>query len=361
MNKPAMAPSYRAADLTAYVFKMLSATGMQGALAQDSAEVLVEADLLGYGTHGLAMLPSYLDRLAKGVMAKEGALEVVADTGATLSWNAKRLPGAWVMRRAIEALLQRAQQHAVVAMSIANSSHIGCLQAYLPALTEKKLMVILSATNPGIESVAPFGGIDPILTTNPLAVGIPTHGAPILVDLSTSLVTNAAVQTRMDAGEQFASKVLLDNQGRASSDPKVFVSDPPGTILPIGGEDYGYKGFGLGLMVEALSLALPGAGRAMKPDKFTQGVFMQVMDPAKFGGLGYFLREMTELADRCRASRVAPGAPPVRMPGDRALDERERRLRDGVPIEPRVRERLEKLAGAGGPAFPAALEARVAP
>lgn len=355
MTDAAASPVYRASDLIAYVNALLAATGMRADLAADSAEVLVESDLLGYGTHGLAMLPSYLDRLAKGVMAKDGSLGVVADSGATLSWQANRLPGAWVMRRATEAVLQRIEAHPVVVTTIANSSHIGCLQAYLPAFTARNLVVLLSATNPGIESVAPFGGVDPILTTNPFAVGIPTASTPILIDLSTSLVTNAAVQTRIESGTQFDSECMLDNQGVPTRDPKVFTTTPPGTILPLGGADYGYKGFGLGLMVEALSLALPGAGRALKPDKFTQGVFLQVIDPRRFGGLEYFLRETTDLAERCRASRVPEGRPAVRMPGERAVAERERRLREGVPIETRISERLTKVAGAGAPPFPAAI------
>jgi L-lactate dehydrogenase len=263
------------------------------------------------------------------------------------------------MRRAIEAALERVRSQPVVVGTIANSSHIGCLQAYLPSITRHGLMAILSATNPGIASVAPFGGIDPVLTTNPIAFGIPTADAPILVDVSTSLVTNAAVNTRQQAGAAFDTECLLDNQGMPSTDPAVLSARPPGTILPIGGVEFGHKGFGLGIVVEALSLALSGGGRALAPDAFGQGVFLQIIDPRHLGsGLDYFLRETSELAARCRASRVPDGRPPVRLPGERSLRDRDRRLQDGVPIAATVQERLAAPARAAGIDVPHRLDRR---
>ncbi len=354
-----MTPCYDASALRDFATALLVAGGMREDFARDTADVLVESDLLGYPTHGLAFLPAYLDRLAKGHMARDGDVTVVAETASTFSWQANRLPGAWVMRRAIDAALRRASTQPVVVATIADSSHIGCLQAYLPAITQHGFMAILSATNPGIATVAPFGGIDPVLTSNPIAFGIPTADAPILVDVSTSLVTNAAVNTRRQAGERFETACLLDNQGVPSADPSVLASKPPGTILPIGGVEFGHKGFGLGLVVEALSLALSGGGRSTAPDAFGQGVFLQLIDPRQLGGgLDYFLRETTELAARCRASRVPAGRPPVRLPGERSLREREQRLQDGVPIEASVQERLAVQARAAGLEFPRTLERR---
>ncbi len=350
---------YDAAALRDFAAALLVASGMREDLSRDTADILVESDLLGYSTHGLAFLPAYLDRLAKGHMARDGEITVVSESPATFSWQANRLPGAWVMRRAIDAALERAQTHPVVVATIANSSHIGCLQAYLPAITRHGLMAILSATNPGIATVAPFGGIDPVLTSNPIAFGIPTNDAPILVDVSTSLVTNAAVNTRQQAGLTFETPCLLDNRGEPSADPAVLATKPPGTILPIGGAEFGHKGYGLGIVVEALSLALSGGGRALAPDAFGQGVFLQVVDPRHLGGgLDYFLRETSELAARCRARRVPEGRAPVRLPGERSLREREHRLQTGVPIDAGVQERLAARASAAGLEFPQRLERR---
>jgi LDH2 family malate/lactate/ureidoglycolate dehydrogenase len=115
-------------------------------------------------------------------------------------------------------------------------------------------------------------------------------------------------------------------------------------VLPLGGLEFGYKGFGLGLAVEALTLALPGSGRRTHPDKFGQGVFLQVLNPRLLGGLDAFLDETTHLADACHASRVPPGASPVRLPGERALATRRTQMRDGVSLADDVLQRMRKWA-----------------
>src|SRR5690606_42155810 len=116
------------------------------------------------------------------------------------------------------------------------------------------------------------------------------------------------------------------NRSQPIADSPFLATRPPATILPSGGAEFGHKGYGLGIVVEALSLALSGGGRALAPDAFGQGVFLQVIDPRHLGGgLDYFLRETSELAARCRASRVPEGRPPVRLPGERPLRSEERR------------------------------------
>src|SRR5690606_15353597 len=153
--------------------------------------------------------------------------------------------------------------------------------------------------------------------SEPIAIGIPTSSSSILIDMSTSLTSNAAVKRALRRELRLSSPMLLDGQGNVSDDPAVLLGDPPGTILPLGGLTHGYKGFGLALAVSAVSLALPGWGRAAG-DK-TQGMVVQVMDPAAFGGKEAFLREVDWMVDAIRGSRVRAGHPPVRLPGERAL------------------------------------------
>ncbi|KMZ12901.1 Malate dehydrogenase [Candidatus Burkholderia humilis] len=116
---------------------------------------------------------------------------------------------------------------------------------------------------------------------------------------------------------------------------------PPGTVLLLGGLEFGYKGFGLGLAVEAMTLALPGSGRRTKPDKFGQGVFLQVLNPRLLGGLDAFRDETTYLADACHASRVREGAPPVRLPGERALANRRQQMQEGITLADDVIARMK--------------------
>jgi L-lactate dehydrogenase len=184
-----------------------------------------------------------------------------------------------------------------------------------------------------VRSVAPFGGTQAVLTTNPIAYGIPTDGDPILIDQCTSVVSNAEVQEYAARGERTPGKWLVDPQGGPSDDASLVMHDPPATIMPLGGEEFGYKGFGFGLMVEALSLGLAGYGRSSNPDRFNESVFLQVIDPAGFAGSEVFLREMSDLAQRCRESPARKSGDQVRLPGQRALTQRTDNLTNGMPFE----------------------------
>lgn len=336
---------YSHTNLTIFAALALQRCGMRAEHAEQVAARLVDAELLGHRSHGLWLLATYLERLQAGQIAREGDIRVLSDTDSAFSWHANRLPGAWVMHRAIGEIIERAASRAVVVATIAECSHIGCLQSYLLPLVERKLLVTLSATNAGVASVAPFGGIDPVLTTNPIAYGIPTRGEPILIDQCTSLGSNSFFTAFAERGESLPDEWLLDANGNPTDDPNVLTQKPPGTVLPLGGLEFGYKGFGLGLAVEALTLALPGSGRRTKPDKFGQGVFLQVLNPRLLGGLDAFLDETTHLADACHASRVRPGSPPVRLPGERALALRRKQMSAGISLADDVLARMRVWAG----------------
>jgi len=347
--------AYRAGDLRRFAAGLLGKLGMDADMARAMSARVIDAELFGHRTHGLLFFPNYLERIEKGHIARAGSVEVLADRGGAFAWKANRLAGAWVMERATAQLIERAAHHGVASASIANCSHIGCLQTYLLPFTSQGLMVTIAATNPGIFSVAPFGGIDPVLTTNPLAFGIPTSGTPILIDQSTSVASNALFNGYAARGERLPGAWLLDAEGTPTDDPKALAAKPPGTILPLGGLDFGYKGFGFGLVVEALALALPGYGRAQKPDAFGQGVFVQALDPAAFAGRESFLRETDHLAAACRASRPRPGAERVRVPGERALASMQEQNRNGVRVIPAALEKLQPWMQKTGVALPDAI------
>lgn len=327
-----------AETLRAHALALLEAAGLVPELAAPMADVMIRTELLGHRTHGLAMLPTYLERLAGGLIARTGEITVEADTPTTLAWQAHRLPGAYVMHRAIDALYEKLVSTPVVTATIANCSHIGSLQTYLLGPGERKLLALMMVTDPGVATVAPFGGADPVLTSNPIAAAIPTHGDPILVDQCTSLVSNAQIQA---ARGELPGDWVLDGDGRPSRDPAVLKTDPPGTLMPVGGADFGYKGFGFGLMVEAFALALSGHGRRMPQTRGAQGVFLQLIDPAAFSGRDAFLDETTELVRRCLAARPAAGSTGVRVPGQRAIAEMRRQQRDGLEVDAAVWARIE--------------------
>jgi LDH2 family malate/lactate/ureidoglycolate dehydrogenase len=202
-------------------------------------------------------------------------------------------------------------------------------------------VIVLTCSDPSGAGVTPHGGVASRITPNPLAAGFPTRGDPVLMDISMSTTTNAMTKRQHEAGERLPGPWLVDAQGRASDDPAVLFADPPGAVLPLGGLDLGHKGFALALLVEALTSGLAGHGRADEPKNWGASVFLMLIDPERFGGLDAFVRETTRLAEICRATPVAPGAPPVRLPGAAALARRAHQLAHGVDLHPAA---LKKLA-----------------
>ena len=168
---------YETEVLRRFATRQLNEAGLAADRAADVADVLVEADLLGHDTHGLDMLARYLDEIAGGRMAREGEPETLRDSGSALVWDGHRLPGPWLVKRAIAAARERLATHPTVTVVIRRSHHIGCLQAYLKPVTDEGLVILLTCSDPSGAGVTPHGGVASRLTPNPLAAGFPTGSA----------------------------------------------------------------------------------------------------------------------------------------------------------------------------------------
>jgi Malate/L-lactate dehydrogenases len=323
---------YRADDLVLFASQLLEKAGMPRARATTMAEVMVEGDLLGHDTHGLDQLAGYLEQIRDGLMATSGEPEVVADLGSALTWDGHRLPGQWLVKQAIAEARSRILAHPVVTIVIGRGHHIGCLQAYLKPVTDAGLVMLLMCSDPAAAGVTPHGGVQSRITPNPLAAGFPTGGDPILIDISASTTTNAMNKRLAARGERLPGPWLVDADGRPTDDPSVLAGDRPGAMLPLGGIELGHKGFALALIVETLTSALSGHGRSERPRPWTASVFLQMIDPDAFGGREGFTREMRHLVELCQTTPVAPGNPPVRLPGEGALARRRLQIREGIAL-----------------------------
>lgn len=330
------------------------AAGMEPDKARDVAEVLLEGDLMGHDTHGLALLLPYLDSLAAGDMAGQGEPERLSGTGVVETWDGRKLPGPWLVRRAVEQAESAAATFGLGAVSIARSHHIGCLAAYGAPVAARGRMLLLTCSDPATASVAPWGGTRRIITPNPLAAAWPTPAGPVILDVSMSITTNGMTARRRAEGTRFPGEWLLDGQGNPTDDPNAFWADPPGTLLPLGGVDAGHKGFALGLLVEALTSGLAGHGRAAAPTGWGASVLVLVIDPARFGGAERFLAEGGWMAEAVRGNPPRPGFDAARLPGDRAMQRRAEALSEGVPLHPAIPPMLARIAGRYGLENPAA-------
>jgi LDH2 family malate/lactate/ureidoglycolate dehydrogenase len=346
MSTPGPADFVRHAfdDLIAYARSLLEAAGMNVDLAVDVAEVLVEGDLLGHDTHGLALLAGYLGELEKGRMTRSGEPKVLSERSVAAAWDGDRLPGPALVRRAIEWAKPRARLHGTAMVAIRRSHHIACLAAYLEPAARAGLLIEIYSSDPAAASVAPFGGTQAVFTPNPLAVGIPTSGDPILIDISASVTTNGMTNRMKAAGQRGEHRWWLDALGQPTDDPSVLFTNPPGTILPLGGLDVGHKGYGLALMIEAMTGGLAGHGRADVVEGWGATVSVRLSDPDAFGGLSSFTGQTDWIVNACRQSAPRDASNPVRLPGERALARKRAQLERGVALHPSILPALESWA-----------------
>ncbi|WP_119462871.1 Ldh family oxidoreductase [Rhodospirillaceae bacterium SYSU D60014] len=352
---------YDVLAMTKLATRLLEKAGLSSVRAAAMAETFVEADLMGFTTHGLQRIPSNLQWLLDGSTRCDGEIEVITDAGGTLVWGAANLPGPWVVREAVKEAVARSETNGISAIAIRRTQHIACLATYLRPATDRDKMILIVASTPAESVVSAHGGLTPIFSCNPLAVGIPTEGAPILIDTSLSMSALGPLYRAQREGRRLPTRCIRTADGRLTDDPAEFVDRPGASILPAGGDAQGYKGFALLLMSEALTAALSGYGRT----DVTQGdeanaVYVQVIDPDKFTGRRAFLHEMAGLAAACQRSDALPNAGPVRLPGERALASRKEQLTHGLRLHPLVVEDLKPWVARFGMTFPEPLAPRAA-
>ena len=331
-----MTARYRAEDLAACAQALFARAGLDAGHARAVADVLVEADMLGFATHGLQFVPAYVADIEAGRTRPSGAPEVLKDGGATLLLDGGGLSGQ-------------------PTVAVRGTRNISCLAVYARRGALAGALTLVAASAPRNAAVAPFGGREPLVSTNPIAAGIPADGGPVLFDTSTAAVANRRIERARREGASLPGRWLVDNEGRATDDPEAVYTDPPGAILPMGGLDQGYKGFALSLLVEALTSGLAGRGRSDPDPAAGNQVFLHLIDPGGFAGADAFARETGWLAARARASAPMDPAHPVRVPGDRAQALFAEQAARGIALHPEILPRMRPLLDRYGVPEPAPL------
>lgn len=347
-----MTQRHSADALATFAQHLLLAAGMPADKAQAVAGVLVEGDLMGHTTHGLQLLAPYLREIEAGAMQLQGGPEVLADHPAALTWDGRRLPGPWLVLQAMEVAARRARELGTATVAIRRSHHIASLASYHRRAAQQGLVLLLACSDPNAASVAPFGGLDAVFTPNPVSASFPAGDTPVSIDISTSTTTNGLTGRLHQQGGKLPAAWLIDGHGQPSDDPAVLFAEPRGTILPLGGLDSGHKGYGLSLLVEALTGGLAGHGRADPKEGWGATVFLQVLDPQAFAGRVAFERQVGEVVRQCHASRPIDAQRPVRLPGERGFELAEAQRREGVVLHESILPALRPWAEKLGVAMP---------
>ena len=315
-------------DFCTSIFKKL---GMDVEKANDTSQILVEADMMGHSSHGVRLLPLYIKDIEAGNMKVSGNQIILNDTGSCITIDGDYLPGIWLTKHGLKLSSERAKIHGVSTVLIKNSHHNGALAAYMLPIVEQGLVPIIKCSVPSAASVAPFGGKKALLTPDPMALAYPTDYGPVIIDISASITTNNMIADKIVKSEMFDFNCLLTKNGIPTNDPKE-VFENNGTVMPLGGLEYGHKGFGLALGIEALSQGLSGSGRSRKLKTMNLSIYIQVIDPEAFAGLKAFKKEMSFLYNECINNPPIKKNKNVRMPGQNALSKRQKSIEYGINI-----------------------------
>ncbi|MDR6757140.1 LDH2 family malate/lactate/ureidoglycolate dehydrogenase [Mycoplana sp. BE70] len=346
---------YRYTDLMEFSTRLLNRAGLAHERAETVGSLFLEADLLGYSTHGMQRLPTNIEWLLSGETRRDGVHEVLSAARSSEVWDAQFLPGPWITAKAVDRACNIAEAEGTGTVVIRRAQHIACLASYLERATRRGIMVMITASTPTEAVVVPHGGLSRVFSCNPIAAGIPTDRDPILIDTTAAMSAQGPLNRSYRLGKKLPLPMIVSQSGEITDDPAEFL-ERNGGILPIGGPGQGYKGFSIALLTEALSGALGGFGRASQTgDSEANGVFVQAIDPAHFAGRTAFEHEMGKLAEQCRASAVAPGHDPVRIPGDRSLALKRDQLENGVGLIDTIVEDIRPWAIKLDCSFPGAI------
>lgn len=336
---------YAVSGLEQYVAGLFQAAGLAEARATAMARVFVTADLLGFSTHGLQRVPINLQWLADGTTRAAGEPRVLHDRAAAFTWDAGFLPGPWVLEQAVAEAGARARRCGLAAATLQRCTHVACLAAYLVPLVQQQLIGVLVVSTPDERFISPFGARQAVFSNNPIAFCAPTSGAPLLFDVSMAITAGGRVDRAAREGRRLPEPSLKTAAGEPTDDPHAMNTDPPGTVMPIGGVGHGHKGYALTLMTEVLSQALGGHGRSgASGEGEANSVFLQVVDPRAFSDWPDYLREIDYLLAACRDAAPDDPAQPVRVPGQSAWRRREAALADGLALYPGIFEALDPWA-----------------
>lgn len=333
-------------QLVCLVRDILLALEVRSVDAEIVADNLVEAELLGYDTHGVVRLPRYVHEIQQGQINLSAEIRVTHDFPASLLVDGDWGFGQVIANRTVDLLVERAQRQGVASAGVFHSNDVARLGSYTTRIAEHGLLGLMTVNDGGgSPHVAPWGGIAPLFSTNPLSFAAPRDGSPpVCVDMSTSICAASRILLALKEGESVPPGLLLDAAGQPSSNPGDLFSSPPGSLLPVGAPWAGHKGYALSLIVDILSGALTGAGCSGADARETQGLYFHAIHIDAFVGRDVFTKHLEELVERIQSNPRADGVEEIRIPGERAILERGERQQQGVTLVPAVWEEIKRVA-----------------
>ena len=312
----------------------------------------IMSDLRGIRTHGTTHLKGYCDRLEIGTASTGSDIEIVETSPSTLVVDAKRAVGMSAAMTVMERCMENARKSGVCFATVKNGCHYG-FGGYFPMKAAEEGFIGFCVAN-GPSMVAPFGGADPVLSTNPISVAIPGGEYPMFVmDMATSLVAKGKISLALKEGKSIPEGWALDKDGNPTTDP---AAANVGVLLPMGGP----KGYGLGLMVSLLTCALAGSDFDTQIPRFWEqpeiptniGYFMGAIDISRFIPLDVFKASADRIFKTLKETRPAPGFKEVMIPGEIELNLTKKNMEEGIDLSEATLREFKELSEKFGVDYP---------
>ncbi len=344
-------PNVNSSTLTLFVQDIFVAAGVREDIATRVAESLVLSNLQGHDSHGIVRVNLYLDQIRQGSLHPASDPVAVEESPAVVIMDAQRSFGQWSAFVLMQQVMAKAEAQGIASGGLVNSGHVGRLGEWVTMAANAGYIGLAFCNGggrPGI--VAPFGGRERVLGTNPLAAGIPLEGrAPIVIDFATSTVAEGKVKIAFNKNTDLPPDSILDKDGHPSLKPADLYDG--GVMLPAAG----HKGFGLGLLNDLLAGVLTGSGAPLREPgpSWANGVLFIVLKIEAFRALSAFFGDARDYVDFVKSVRPAPGFSEVLVPGEPEGRVAAERQAHGIPVDDVTWSALVTAAEACGVAAPA--------
>jgi LDH2 family malate/lactate/ureidoglycolate dehydrogenase len=335
--------------LKAFIAEALTRLGLPDTDATIVAGLMADADLQGSDGHGVTRLPHYARRIKAGGFNVRPDIRVVREQAGTALLNGDNGMGHLVMKRATEIAIEKARTTGIAWVNSQFSNHAGPASLYASMPLPHDMIGLYFAVG-NANHLPPWGGLDMLLSTNPIAAAIPAGDEkPIVLDMATTVAAYGKVKTKALRGESMPEGWMIDRQGKPLTDP---TRADEGMLLPLGGMEAGYKGYGLAMIIGLLAGTLGGAAMGKDVIDFNHdddsvtntGQAIAAINIAAFGDVAAFKASVDTLIRDIRGSSRMPGVERILVPGERSHEMREVRTRDGIPIAPALLRGLNTLA-----------------
>ena len=339
-------PNFTAEELTAICLNVFQRLNISEAEAEVVTRSMVDANRVGHDSHGVIHLPKYVRELEAGLIEPGAPIETLHESASIAVLDGNWGFGPVIATRAVEVAIQKAKQTDVSSVAVSRCNEVGRLGGYACLAADAEMIALLMANDHGGGTcVAPHGGIEGRLSTNPIACAVPIEGQdPIILDMSTSVVASGKIRAKQHQNEVLPHGWLIDAEGKSTTNADDFYGVPPAALLPFGGAVSAHKGFGLSVIVDILSGALTGAGCSQGEDaRVGNGLFVLVINVASFRGFPGFSAEIERFIEYLKSAKRAAGVDAIRMPGERGWEEQRRREREGIPIDAETWTQIQSL------------------